>query len=66
MKVTVTRFESIGRQRFKVKIAETGVSLASIEHKGRLLEVSSKLGRGRYIMRDTGPVVAKMVNRGMR
>ena len=66
MKVTVTRFESIGRQRFKVKIAEAGVSLASIEHKGRLLEVSSKLGRGRYIMRDAGPAVAKMVNRGMR
>ena len=66
MKVTVARFESIGRQRFKVKIAETGVSLASIEHNGRLLEVSSKLGRGRYIMRDAGPAVAKMVNRGMR
>ena len=66
MKITVTRFESIGRQRFKVKIAEPGVSLASIEHKGRLLEVSSKLGRGRYIMRDAGPAVAKMVNRGMR
>jgi hypothetical protein len=66
MKVTVMRVEPIGRQRFKIKIAETGVNLAAIEHKGRLLEVSSKLGRGRYIMRDTGPVVAKMVNRGVR
>ena len=66
MKVTVTRLESIGRQRCKVKIAETGVSLASIEHKGRLLEVSSKLGRGRYIMRDTGPAVAQKTNRGLK
>ena len=66
MKVTVMWVEPIGRQRFKVKVAETGANLAAIEHKGRLLEVSSKLGRGRYIMRDTGPVVAKMVNRGMR
>ena len=66
MKVTVMRVEPIGRQRFKIKIAETGANLAAIEHKGRLLDVSSKLGRGRYIMRDTGPAVAKMVNRGMR
>lgn len=66
MKITVTRIEPIGRQKFKVKIAETSVKLSAMEYKGRLLEVSSNLARGRYIMRDVGPAVAKMVNRGMK
>lgn len=66
MKITVTRIEPIGRQRFKVKIAETSVKLSSMEYRGRRLEVSSNLSRGRYIMRDVGPSVVKMVNRGMK
>jgi hypothetical protein len=44
MKVTVMRLESIGRQRFKVKIAETGANLAAIEHKGRLPSRRGKNG----------------------
>lgn len=66
VKVNVQRVEQLPRGRIKVKIAETGLRLSSMSHAGRLYETTTRLGRGRYIMRDAGPAMEQKQNRGLK
>ncbi len=50
--VTVRRIESIGKGRFRVKIAENNINLVDLDYsKDLYLVVTKNLGRGRYVMK---------------
>jgi hypothetical protein len=53
LKINVVKVEQfLGKNKFKVKIKETNVNLATLNHNGRNFKVLNNLGRGRYIMAE--------------
>ena len=53
LKINVVKVEQFpGKNKFKVKIKETNVNLATLNHGGRNFRVLNNLGRGRYIMAE--------------
>ena len=55
MKITVNvqNIKSLGRGRYKVKLAETRANLTDMRHKDEEYVVTKNLGRGRYVMRKS-------------
>lgn len=49
--IHVIRMESVGKGKFKVKLAETHANLIDMHHNGRDYIVVRNLGRGRYVMK---------------
>ena len=52
--ITVQRITPLGNGRYKVKVQQTQANLIDMQHEKRNYKVLRNLGRGRYIMKESG------------